>query len=170
VSDIVIRKTRYGAPAAQTLVAAAISDIAARYGVGDESPVEAVEFDPPEGCFLVAWLDGAPVACGGWRTVSHFVDIEDLPGSTGQEAFGDDVAELKRMFATPAVRGTGVAAALLAAIEESARESGMRRMVLETGIQQPEAIAFYARCGYQQIPNYGFYRAEPDCRSFGRDL
>src|SRR5262245_43088520 len=69
VTDIEIRATRYLAPAAQTLVAAAMADLASRYGGdGDGSPIDALEFDPPEGGFFVAWRDGEPVGCAGWRT------------------------------------------------------------------------------------------------------
>jgi GNAT superfamily N-acetyltransferase len=164
VSDLEIKQTRFGAPAARTLVEAAQADLAARYGSGDENPIEAIEFDPPEGCFLVAWLDGQPVACGGWRTLSHFLEVPDATGTA------EDVAEIKRMYAVPAVRGTGVAAALLAALEDSARAAGMHRVILETGMRQPEAIRFNDKSGYQRIPNYGYYRDEPDCVSFGRDL
>ena len=160
VSDVEIRPSRYGAPAAQALIAAAQTELTERYGSADENPIESVEFDPPEGAFLLAWLDGVPVACAGWRTIAHTSDL-DLP---------DDVAELKRMYAVPDVRGSGVAAALLTAIEESARGQGMRRIILETGGQQPEAIRFYGRSGYDRIPNYGYYKDEPDCISFGRDL
>jgi GNAT superfamily N-acetyltransferase len=155
-----IRPSRYGAPAAQTLVAAAQADLAARYGSGDETTIEAVEFDPPEGGFLIAYLRGEPVACGGWRTLSHFTDA----------GVAEDVAEIKRMYAVPSARGNGTAQALLAALEESARESGMHRMVLETGGRNPEAIRFYSKCGYEIITNYGHYKDEPDCVSFGRDL
>jgi len=164
VSDLEIKLTRFGAPAARTLVEAAQADLAARYGTGDENPIEAIEFDPPEGCFLVAWLDGRPVACGGWRTLSHFLEV---PDST---VTAEDVAEIKRMYVAPPVRGTGVAAAVLAALEDSARSAGMRRLVLETGRRQPEAIRFYEKSGYERIANYGYYRDEPDCVSFARDL
>jgi GNAT superfamily N-acetyltransferase len=160
VTDLVIRPSRYGAPAAQTLVAAAQADLAARYGSGDETTIEAVEFDPPEGGFLIAYLRGEPVACGGWRTLSHFTDA----------GVAEDVAEIKRMYAVPSARGNGTAQALLAALEESARENGMHRMVLETGGRNPEAIRFYAKCGYEVIANYGYYKDEQDCVSFGRDL
>jgi GNAT superfamily N-acetyltransferase len=165
VSDLEIKQTRFGAPAARTLVAAAQADLAARYGDNDQNPVEAIEFDPPEGAFFVAYLGGEPVACGGWRTLSHFAEAE----AAGTE-IAEDVAEIKRMYAMPTVRGTGVAAALIAALEESARAHGMRRMVLETGQRQPEAISFYGKWGYEQIANYGYYKDEPDCLSFGRDL
>jgi ribosomal protein S18 acetylase RimI-like enzyme len=63
-----------------------------------------------------------------------------------------------------------VATALLQALEDSARGAGMRRIVLETGGGNPEAIAFYDKIGYRRIENYGYYRDEPDCVSFGRDL
>ena len=161
VSDLEIRPSRYGAPAAQSLIAMAQAELTERYGTPDENPVESVQFDPPEGAFLVAYRGGVPVACAGWRTLSHFFEDSGV---------GDDVAEIKRMYAVPGVRGTGVATALLAAVEDSAREHGMRRMVLETGQRQPEAIRFYARSGYAPIPNYGYYRDEPDCVCFGRDL
>ena len=140
-----------------------MAELAARYGSPDDTPLEAVQFDPPEGCFLVAFLDGQPVACGGWRTLSHFAEGDEVP-------VPEDVAEIKRMYAVPEVRGTGIAAELLAALEDSARASGMHRVVLETGERQPEAIKLYTKQGYTRIANYGHYRDEPDCVSFGRDL
>jgi GNAT superfamily N-acetyltransferase len=161
VSDLEIRPSRFGAPAAQALIAAAQAELTKRYGSGDENPIESVQFDPPEGAFLVAWQTGTAVACAGWRTVSHFREHGDI---------AEDVAEVKRMYVSPQARGSGVAAALLAALEESAREYGMHRMILETGQQQPEALRFYAKSGYERIPNYGYYKDEPDCVSFGRDL
>jgi GNAT superfamily N-acetyltransferase len=161
VTDFEIRPSRFGAPAAQSLIAAAQAELAARYGSVDENPVESVQFDPPEGAFLVAYRDGQPVACAGWRTLSHFADATGV---------AEDVAEIKRMYTVPHARGTGVAGAILAALEQSAREQGMRRVVLETGELQPEAIRFYGKSGYERIPNYGYYKDEPDCVSFGRDL
>ena len=93
--------------------------------------------------------------------LAHFSD---------EGSVAEDVAELKRMYAVPAVRGRGVAAAVLAAIEDSARDHGLHRVILETGDLQPEAIRFYETAGYQRIPNFGYYKDEPDCISFGRDL
>jgi len=161
VSDVEIRPSRYGAPAAQNLIAAAQAELTERYGSADENPIESGEFDPPEGAFLIAWRDGTPVACAGWRTIAHILEHTGLP---------EDVAELKRMYAVPEARGTGVARVLLAAVEESARSQGMRRIILETGTKQPEALRFYDRNGYDRIANYGYYKDEADCVSFGRDL
>ncbi|ASW53980.1 GNAT family N-acetyltransferase [Plantactinospora sp. KBS50] len=155
MSGIEIRTARYDAPEARTLVTAALADLGERYGgTGDETPVAVSDFDPPAGTFLVAYLGGEPVGCGGWR--SH--------GDAGE------VAELKRMFTVRAVRGRGVARALLAAVERSAREHGRRRIILECGDQQPEAIRLYQSSGYERIENFGYYREMEACQSFGRPL
>ena len=159
MTDVEIRPSRFGAPAARKLIDAAQADLAQRYGSGDESPIEPVEFDPPEGMFLVAWKDGEPVACGGWRTLGH-----------ARDEVAEDVAEIKRMYAVPSARGTGAAQVLLRALESSAREAGMRQMWLETGTGQPEAIAFYQKNGYERIADYGHYKGYDGVRSFAREL
>lgn len=161
MADIEIRPARYGAPAASALVRAALVELGERYGgEGDETPVAAAEFDAPDGCFLIALLDGEPVGCGGWRLVA--------PDTAG--AGRRDTAEVKRMYTAPAARGRGVARSLLRALEDRAREAGLHRLILETGDLQPEAIAFYERAGYARIPNYGYYRDHEGTVSFGRDL
>jgi GNAT superfamily N-acetyltransferase len=155
VTDIEIRPTRYLAPVAQTLAAAAVVELAARYGgPGDSTPIEAMEFDPPEGGFFVAWRAGEPVGCAGWR------------GHPGDPT----TAELKRMYVAPSARAAGVASALLAAVEESAVTQRRMRLILECGDRQPEAIALYEKLGYDRIPDFGHYRDEPGVRSYGRDL
>jgi GNAT superfamily N-acetyltransferase len=155
VTDIEIRPTRYLAPVAQTLAAAAMVELAARYGgPGDSTPIEAMEFDPPEGGFFVAWRAGEPVGCAGWR------------GHPGDPT----TAELKRMYVAPSARAVGVASALLAAVEESAATQRRTRLILECGDRQPEAIALYEKLGYARIPDFGHYRDEPGVRSYGRDL
>ncbi|WP_328850398.1 GNAT family N-acetyltransferase [Micromonospora globbae] len=155
MSEIEIRLVSFDSPVAQRLIRAALADLGARYGgSGDETPVDPAEFVPPAGAFLVAHLDGEPVGCGGWR--SH--------GDMGE------VAELKRMYTDPAARGRGVARAVLAAVERSAREHGRKRMILECGDRQPEAVAMYTSAGYERIPNFGFYKDAPGCLSYGRTL
>lgn len=154
-SDIEIRLARFDSPDARRLISAALADLGQRYGgEGDETPVAPDEFDPPHGAFLIAYLAGQPVGCGGWR--SH--------GDAGE------VAELKRMYTEPQARGRGVARRVLAAVERSAREHGRKRLILECGTRQPEAISLYESSGYQRIENFGYYRDSPDCRSYGRTL
>jgi GNAT superfamily N-acetyltransferase len=113
-----------------------------------------MEFDPPEGCFLVATVGGEPAGCGGWRTL----------------ASDPSAAEIKRMYVVPEFRGRGVARAILARLEETARACGKKRVALETGTAQPEAIALYERCGYERITDFGYYKDYDDVRSYGRVL
>lgn len=155
VTELDIRVENFDSEVARHLVTAALADLAGRYGgSGDDTPLEATQFDPPAGAFLVGYLGDEPVGCGGWR--SH--------GDTGE------TAELKRMYTTPAARGRGIARRMLAAVEESARAHGRRLLVLECGDKQPEAIALYSSAGYERIPNFGYYRDAEGCISFSRTL
>ncbi|MGH3663116.1 MAG: GNAT family N-acetyltransferase [Micromonosporaceae bacterium] len=149
---MIVRATSFSDPQAQQLIAELLADLAQRYGgEGDESPIEARQFEAPEGVFMVAWLGGIPVGCGGWRTV------------------GDD-AEIKRMYTRSQARGLGVARAVLNALENAARQSGLLRTILMTGDRQPEAIGLYESCGYQQIPSFGYYKNEPGAVGYARKL
>jgi GNAT superfamily N-acetyltransferase len=154
VSEIQIRPVRYGSPVAQRLIQAIFEDQVERYGGRDESHVEAVEFDPPDGGFLVAYADGVPVGCVGWRSLDD----------------GEEIAELKRLYSVPEARHQGIAIKLMAAVEENAREHGRKRMVLETGHKQPEAIALYRKLGYEPIEHFGHYKDSAGVVSLGRHL
>lgn len=156
MEKIDIRLVGYLDPDAQALVAAALADLRERYddGEGDGTPIDPADFAPPHGAFFVAYLDGEPVASGAWR---------------GHGADGA-IAEIKRMYTAPVARGRGIARAVLAEVERSARASGRSRIVLETGDRQPEAIRLYLTAGYSRIADFGFYRDEPGVRSFGKPL
>jgi GNAT superfamily N-acetyltransferase len=155
VGNVVVRPVRFGAPVVRTLVDAALADLAQRYGgEGDGSVISAQDFAPPRGYFVVAYIGDEPVGCGGWRTLGA----------------DPSAGEIKRMYTVPPHRGRGVARAILTALENNARGAGRSRLVLETGLEQPEAIALYERCGYERIANFGHYRDSPRCVSFGRDL
>ena len=82
----------------------------------------------------------------------------------------EQTAEVKRMYVAPEARRQGVARAVLAYLEEHARATGVTRLVLETGNEQPEALAFYSAAGYRPVTPYGFYRCYPDAHSLGKDL
>ncbi|MDE9367114.1 GNAT family N-acetyltransferase [Luteipulveratus sp. YIM 133132] len=147
--DWTLQTVPYEDPTAQRLVAELNADLAQRYGGGDATPVQPAQFAPPSGTFLVASDETGPIGCAGVR----------INGAD---------AELKRMFIRPSRRREGHARRLLAAIEEYARGRGFSRVILETGIAQPEAIALYESAGYVPIPSYGYYRDEPDCRCYAR--
>jgi GNAT superfamily N-acetyltransferase len=159
VCGLVCKAVRYDDPDATALIEVLQQEYVRRYGSPDATPVDVAEFAALRGLFLVGYLDGVAVACGGWR--AH---------ESTEPGFADGDAEVKRMYVTPAARGTGCARALLAELERTAADRGRVRMVLETGFKQPEAIALYSSSGYTAIPAFGTYRNHPGCRCFGKSL
>lgn len=59
------------------------------------------------------------------------------------------LGEVKRMFVKPEARGLGVGGAILARIEDLARQEGLSRVVLETGSNFYAAKRVYERGGFQ---------------------
>ncbi|MBM9462500.1 GNAT family N-acetyltransferase [Aeromicrobium sp. YIM 150415] len=120
-----------------------------RYGGpdGDASPIDPAEFVLPRGMFLAGYVDGAVAAMGGWRR--------------GGPA-GPSDAEIKRMYVRPALRGRGYSRVVLTELERTAAAAGITRLVLETGLEQPEAIALYRSCGYESVEPFGFYAGYDD--------
>ena len=45
----------------------------------------------------------------------------------------------------------------MAEVEAVARAAGARRLILQTGHRQPEAVHLYERVGYRRIPTYEPY-------------
>lgn len=103
------------------------------FDAGASLPLDDAEMRPPAGAFLVASVDGEPVACGAMKTLS--------PG----------VAYLKRMWVAPSVRGLGFGRRMLAALEEQAAELGFTTVCLETNRSLTEAIQMYRRAGYAEV-------------------
>ena len=75
--------------------------------------------------------------------------------------YAPDTAEIKRVFTKPVCRGQGVAAAVISALEQRAKQQGYTRLILETGITMFPAQRLYQRLGFRQIPNYGEYAGLP---------
>ena len=142
-----LEQVRYDDPVVQELTREVQAEYGRRYGGdGDSSPMDPEQFAPPRGVFLLARSDGEPVGMGGWRR-----------GGPGE---GD--AEIKRMYVREQRRRTGVARVILAELERTAKDAGVRRLVLETGNAQPEAIAMYREAGFTDIPPFGHYACSPD--------
>jgi GNAT superfamily N-acetyltransferase len=155
------RVVAYDHPDAVALVAAVQQVYVHRYGQNDITPVATGEFSAPAGLFLVGYSDGAPVACGGWR----------FRAATGEDpVLRDGDVELKRMYVVDGMRGRGLARRLLAELERHAAAAGARRIVLETGPRQPEAIQLYRTSGYHELGRFGAYRDHPLSRCFAKPL
>ena len=149
---VTVRAVPYGHPDAQLLTDLVQAEYVVRYGSHDESPIDTAHFTLPDGYFVVAYDAGVPAAMGGWRR------------HDGREA------EIKRMFVRDDFRRRGFARLILAHLEDSARENGFDRLVLETGLVQPEAVALYRDCGYTDVPAFGYYAGEPLSVHLGKSI
>lgn len=126
---------------ARRLIAALDEHLARRYSpdqrFGPNLKPEHVEAGT--GTFVVARTEGRAVGCGALRK---------LDATT---------AEVKRMYVEPELRGRGVAKQILDHLEVAARNLGVTRLVLETGIYQAEAIGLYRRAGFAPVRCWGEY-------------
>lgn len=102
--------------------------------------------------FLVARDRGAAVGCGS---------VVPRPDGAG---------EVKRMWTSPAARRRGVARSLVRALEARAAQAGLSALRLETGVSQPEAIAFYEAEGFRRRGPFGDYTDDPALVFFEKAL
>lgn len=142
---IEIRQENLASPVAEALIRALNAELSRIY---PEEGATHFRLDPDEvaegrGAFLVAYAEGSPVACGAIRRLDA------------------DTAEIKRMYVAPGTRGRGIGRAILAALEAEGRRLDVGRIVLETGVRQTEALALYARAGFERIPPFGEYIHSP---------
>jgi putative acetyltransferase len=148
---VAVSVTDWDHPEAERLRLAQRAELDERYGSDDHEPGA-----PPSAAdisvFVLARVDDVAVGCGGLRLLD------------------EGRAEIKRMYVEPFSRGSGVATAILRELESLARERSVTRLLLETGPAQPDAIRFYVREGYQQIPNFGPYVGGALSVCFARDL
>lgn len=100
----------------------------------------------PDVYFQVARRAGRLVGIGAFRRMS---------GETATA--GEPYGEIKRMFVPPAERGQRIAEKLLNSLEDRLRTESYRWALLETGVDQREAIRLYERCGYMRRAAFAGY-------------
>jgi putative acetyltransferase len=86
--------------------------------------------------FYVVELEGEVHGCGGFGP---------LAGA------GPEVAEVRKMYFDPALRGRGAGRALLTRILDGMRRAGYRRAYLETTSKMESARRLYERLGFVEI-------------------
>jgi len=139
-SAVEIRVADPAGAEAQACIGAYLDELDARFETGFDAArsvsANPHELVPPQGVFLLAWLEGAAIGCGGLKVA------------------GDGTGEIKRMWVAPDARGLGVAQRLLDALEGHAQALALSRVRLDTNRTLVEARALYARNGYRDIPAY----------------
>lgn len=95
------------------------------------------EYGPPHGSALLVWQQETPVGVAALRR------------------FDDGVAELKRMYLRPEVRGQGIGRRLTEDLVAAARRLGYQRIRLDTDAElMPGAVGLYRSLGFRDIPPY----------------
>jgi GNAT superfamily N-acetyltransferase len=143
-AGIVIERVDPASDSARWCVAQYFAELSERFEEGYDLtkalPADDAELRPPRGAFLMATVDGEPVACGSLKT--------SAPG-TGW---------IKRMWVASSARGLGLGRRMLAALEEESRRLGLTMVHLETNRRLVEAIQLYRSAGYVEVPPFN---AEP---------
>jgi len=135
-----IERVDPASPAARWCVGRYFDELDRRFESGFDPaaslPAEDRELVPPTGAFLVASVDGEPVACGAVKAVAH------------------GVGSLKRMWVADTVRGLGVGRRMLESLESQARALGLTTLRLETNHTLQEAIRLYRSAGFREVPPF----------------
>ena len=144
----------FDSPDARRLVAALDAGLAELYPPEQRfgPNLKAEHLEPGRGAFLVARDGDRAVGCGAIRLIDP------------------TTAEAKRMYVEPDSRGRGVGWAVLTGLEAAARQLGVQRLVLETGVHQEAAIVLYRRAGFTQIDCWGEYASSATSICFEKNL
>jgi putative acetyltransferase len=94
----------------------------------------------------------------------------ELAGCGGVEFFGDEYAEVKRLYVRPQFRGQGNGKRILAQLESATAERGVPLLRLETGSMMADAIALYESQGYRRIRPFGDYEDDPLSSFYEKNL
>ena len=135
---------------------------------GDARDIAAIEtlmaqaFDPR---FGEAWNRGQTLgvmAMPGVRLTLAYVD--DEPAGFAMTRTVMDEAELLLLAVVPAARRTGIATALLRAVEADGRDSGVRQLHLEVRAGN-EAVRLYRQAGFAKVGERRNYYRGADMRA-----
>ena len=108
------------------------------------------DYIEPGGRFLLVTRDNAVIGCGAVRTMTP------------------EVGEVKRMWIRPDARGAGLGGRLLGALVDESRALGHTTLLLDTNAVLTEALALYARHGFEPVERYN---DNPDATHFlGKEL
>ena len=133
------------------LLAAHSALLASLFPAESNYHLDADALSAPDIRFVLATHEGHPVGCVAL-------------------ALRDGYGEVKSMYIDPAARGTGLAARLMAALEEIARAESLPLICLETGDTLLAAQKVYERAGFTYRGPFGDYPDDPLSRFMEKRL
>ena len=147
-----VREVSIQSDNAQMLIALLDQELVVEYAPEHMHTVDLKTFHQDGGVFVVAFDAETPVACGALRPIT------------------ETEIELKRMYVVQSHRGRGLSRQVLEFLEGKARQTGFRKLYLETGDQQEAAIGLYSSSGYQRVKGFGEYLNSPRSICFAKEL
>lgn len=114
------------------------------YGVHPHNPSATVgedikniaKFLPPNGRLILAFIDGNPCGIGCLKSIN------------------DEIGEIKRMYVDPSFRKIGAGRAILQSLLNAAKESGYKKVRLDSPKFMEAAHSLYRSFGFTEIPVY----------------
>ncbi|MEE1248941.1 MAG: GNAT family N-acetyltransferase [Lachnospiraceae bacterium] len=100
--------------------------------------------------FFIVYVDEKPYGCGALRKIS------------------DDVAEIKRVYARK--NKLGIGSIVVQSLENAAASFGYKKILMETRVQNQNAIHFYEKNGYTHCENFGKYVGKENAYCFMKCL
>jgi len=124
----------------------------------------------PESDTIDYWRAVAPQIAAGSRTVIVARDDDGRVVGSGQLAYeskpnGRHRAEINKVMVLPSQRRHGIAAEIMRALEQCARERNIRLLVLDTAEGAGGAQRFYESLGYIYAGGIPDYALDPDGRA-----
>lgn len=98
------------------------------------------DYAPPQGCLLLALLDGEIAGCCAMRPL----ETVDYPNA----------CEMKRLYVRQGFRGLGLGRQLAEAVLDAARIAGYHSVLLDTLNDMEAARALYEDLGFKDIPPF----------------
>lgn len=114
------------------------------YGVHPHNPNERVDQDitlidkflPPHGRLILAFIDNTACGIGCLKSIN------------------EEIGEVKRMYVNPSFRKIGAGQAILRSLISAAKETGYKKLRLDSPKFMEAAHALYRSFGFKDIPVY----------------
>ena len=126
------------------------------YGVHPHNPSEAVKEDiknidkflPPNGRLILALIDNKACGIGCLKIINS------------------DIGEIKRMYVDPSFRKIGAGRAILQSLLNAAKESGYKKVRLDSPKFMEAAHSLYRSFGFEAIPVYSEVEIPEEFRQY----
>lgn len=138
--NIMFEEVDYASELATACLSAFAAELSERlntvFDLKNSGDPELSQMKHPYGTFVVAKLGDMPLGC------------------VGVKGRGGDLAEIKRMWITPAARGLGLARRMMTSAEEAARALSITTLRLDTNSTLSEAVGLYRSMGWVEIDRF----------------